>query len=137
MLGKKRHGFTLLELLAVMVIIAILAGLGAKGYTLAKRTTKESRAKAEVEKLRAALEEYRVEFGAYPIQDSSALFSDLAQIEFLTNSVEGVQLKDPWGNDYRYQRSAGSENRFLYRVWSLGQDEGSDDDDIGSSNTGH
>ncbi len=137
MIGKKRDGFTLLELLVVMAIIAILAGLGAKGYRLAKRTAKESRAKAEIEKIRTALEEYRVEYGAYPVQDSGGSFGGLAEIGDLTNAVEGVQLTDPWGNAYQYQRSAGAQNRFLYRIWSMGQDPDSAVDDIYPSNAGY
>jgi general secretion pathway protein G len=120
LVGEKR-GFTFLELLAVMAIIAILAGFGAKGYSLARRQAKESRAKAEIEILRTALNEYRVEYGRYPRQDSPGTLPDL---DTLTNAVEGVVLIDPWGNPYQYICT----NRFLYSIWSDGQGEGTDDD---------
>lgn len=136
MVGQKR-GFTLLELLVVMAIIAILAGLGAKGYNLAKRQAKESRAKADIEKLRTALGEFRVEHGAYPKQDPAGRFRTLPDIDFLTNAVEGVSLVDPWGNDYQYYRASGSQNRFLYRIWSEGQDTGTDTDNIDPSKPGY
>lgn len=129
-MGGARRGFTILELLAVMAIIAILAGLGAKGYSLARRQAKEDRAKAELEKLRTALEEYRVEFGAYPEQEQAGSIGNLANIGFLTASVEGIELVDPWGRDYQYERGRGPENRFLYRIWSQGQDADTEKDDI-------
>ena len=122
MRGKK-NGFTLLELLAVMAIIAILAGLGAKGYSLARRQAKESRAKAEIEILRTALEEYRVEFGRYPQQDNEG---NLPNLDFITNAVEGVELRDPWGNSYQYSCT----NRFIYSIWSEGQRADTEEDNI-------
>lgn len=128
---ETKRGFTLLELLAVMAIIVLLAGLGAKGYRLARRQAKEGRAMAELETLRNALNEYRVEFGRYPRQDPADGFRALPEIGFLTNAVEGAVLEDPWGEPYRYVCT----NRFLYTLWSVGQD-GSDgtEDDIGPSN---
>lgn len=128
MLGKK--GFTLIELLAVMAILAILAGLGAKGYSLARRRAKESRARAEIETLRTALNEYRVEHGCYPRQDSPGT---LPCLDMLTNAVEGAVLIDPWGNAYQYVCT----NRFLYRIWSTGQDANSVADDINPTRTGY
>jgi type II secretory pathway pseudopilin PulG len=114
-----------MELLAVIAIIAILSGLGAKGYSLARRQAKESRAKADIEKLRAALVEYRIEFGAYP--------TDLSNTDFLTHAVEGIEFNDPWGRAYQYECT----NRFLYRIWSDGQDDESAADNIEPSNAGY
>ena len=128
-----RSGFTMLELLAVMVIVSILIGLGAKGYSLARRQAKESRAKAEIETLRTALNEYRVENGRYPAQASSVGFKDLTEITKLTNAVEGASLFDPWGHAYQYQ----STNRFRYRIWSEGQDMESASDNIDPSLLGY
>ena len=136
-MGEKKRGFTILELLVVMAIIAILAGLGARGYNLAKRKAKESRAKADIEKLRTILNEYRVEFGDYPESEAEVSFRDLGEIRFLTNAVEGVALVDPWGSEYQYQRSSGPQNRFLYRIWSEGQDTEIDDDNIDPSKPGY
>jgi general secretion pathway protein G len=127
MVGKR--GFTILELLTVMAIIAILAGLGAKGYNLAKRQAKESRAKAEIEKLRNALNEYRVEFGRYPEQLQAGPLQNLN----LDDLVEGIVMVDPWGRDYQYE----CNDRFRYRIWSEGQDADIDNDNIDPSKPGY
>ena len=133
-----RRGFTILELLAVMAIIAILAALGAKGYRLARRQAKESQAKAEIEKLRAALNEYRVEYGGYPRFSGtfSGLVDSLDPVRqgVLTNAVEGIRYTDPWGGDYGYSYS----NRFLYSILSAGQDAvAGTEDDIDPSKPGY
>lgn len=128
---REIQGFTLIELLAVLAIIAILAVVGSKGYDYARRQAKESRAKAELEKLRLALDEFRVEYGRYPEQTTASGFRNLAAIKLLTNSVEGIDLVDPWGRDYQYQCT----NRFLYRIWSMGQNADTDADDIEPSKT--
>lgn len=112
-----------------MAIIAILAGLGAKGYSLARRQAKESRAKADLEKLRTALNEYRVEYGRYPASENAMEVHALDASGFLTNAVEGVTLTDPWGRAYIYVCS----NRFLYRIWSEGPVADSDYDNINPS----
>jgi len=128
-----RLGFTLLELIVVVAILAVLAGLGAGGYRLARRSAKEGRARAEIELLRTALEEYRVEYGRYPEQVSAAGFSNIGELPALRNLFEITALEDPWGRPYQYQ----STNRFLYRIWSEGENAGSEADNIDPSRAGY
>ncbi len=123
MVGQK-NGFTILELLAVLAIIAILAGIGFGGYRLASSEAKNGRAAAEIEKLRSALEEFRVEYGRYPVSAGTnsiaKLISALSpeQAMLLTSSVEGLEFLDPWGNAYQYL----CNDRFSYSLWSDGLD---------------
>jgi general secretion pathway protein G len=126
-----KHGFTLLELLGVIAIIAILIGLGAKGYNLASRQSKESRARAELETWRLALDEYRVEYGAYPAPEppETVRVADVLP----EGLVEGTRVTDPWGRDYLYF----STNRFRYTLWSVGHDPEFDGDDITSEKAGY
>ena len=125
----------MLELLAVLAIIAILAGIGFGGYRLASREAKNGRATAEIEKLRAALEEFRVEYGRYPASVGTNSMAELVtalspqQAKLLTSSVEGLEFFDPWGNAYRYL----CNNRFSYSLWSGGLDPDDTGDNIGSS----
>jgi len=129
MAGRK-SGVTLLELLVVMAILAILAGLGVKGYTFARRQAKEALAKSEIEKLRNALEEFRVQFGRYPQQETPG---GIPRLDDLTNAVDDVELTDPWGRPYQYVCT----DRFLYSIWSEGQDVQEDSDNIDPSKPGY
>lgn len=118
--------------MAVLAIIAILAVLGSKGYDYARRQAKVNRALAELGKLNMALAEYRAEYGRYPEQAAPSGFYTLSAIGFLTNTVEGLELVDPWGRAYQYQCT----NRYSCRVWSFGPDPDMDADDIDPSKPG-
>ncbi len=59
-------GFTLVEILVVVTIIAILAGIGINSYISLSRQTRDSRRRADLENLRSALEMYRSENNYYP-----------------------------------------------------------------------
>ncbi len=63
---QKRHAFTLLELLTVMAVIAILAGmtLGIAGYVNAKN--RSAKTLATIEMLKMGLEQYKTKYGFYP-----------------------------------------------------------------------
>lgn len=108
----------------VVIIIGILTSLGVGGYSLAQRAAKEGQAKADIEIIRNALEEYRIEFGAYP-----------GDLSALTKISVGGDLNpmDPWGRDYHY----ASSNRFSYSIWSDGFDLEDDADNIDPSRVGY
>ena len=120
-------GFTLVELMAVMVIIAILSAmiLGIAAY--AKRAANEARAKGEIEKLQVAAQEYMMKYGSYPgnSTDVPNLIENL--VPALTNyMVETVSYLDPWKNPYQYVKHSRHSGRF----YSSGHDgiDGTADD---------
>lgn len=129
---RASSGFTLLELLAVIAIVALLIGIGVKGYSLAQRSAKEALALADLEKLGLALNEHRVEFGRYPEQETAG---PVPRLDFFSETVEDLQWIDPWGGAYQYLCLA--TNRFVYRLWSTGQDPEYDGDNIESSTSGY
>jgi general secretion pathway protein G len=133
-----RSGFTLLELLAVMAIIAILIGLASGGYQLARRSARDGQARAELELLRSAVEEYRIEYGAYPAFDGSysgmVLSLSSEQQLLMQDAARGVLPSvDPWGNEYLY----ASSNRFLFSIRSTGPDPDNDGDDLNPAQSGY
>lgn len=110
--GRKRaRGFTLLELLVVVVIIGLLAGLVAPRYFDSVSKSKAKIAKAQIESLDKALDQYRLDVGGYPTaeQGLNALNTQPSGVA----KWQGPYLKkalpaDPWGNDYAYVLQAGA-----------------------------
>ena len=120
--GARHSGFTLLELLVVMVIIGLLAGYVAPKLfgQIGKSEVKATR--AQLDGFGKALDQYRVDTGHYPSteQGLAALVAQPAgetrwSGPYLVKSVP----KDPWGNDYRYA-SPGEHGD--YDLLSYGKD---------------
>ncbi|MBR5414562.1 MAG: prepilin-type N-terminal cleavage/methylation domain-containing protein [Thermoguttaceae bacterium] len=65
-IGRKRPAFTLIELMIVIVIIAILAGLTTVGTRIAIRKSKEATVTLALEQLSMAIEKYKSDIGEYP-----------------------------------------------------------------------
>ncbi len=108
---RRARGFTLLELLVVVVIIGLLAGLVAPRYFDSVSKSKSKIAKAQIESLDKALDQYRLDVGSYPTaeQGLSALNTQPSGVA----KWQGPYLKkalpaDPWGNDYAYVLQAGA-----------------------------
>jgi general secretion pathway protein G len=107
-------GFTLLELLVVMVIIGLLAGyVGPRLFAQIGRSEIKV-ARAQIDGLQKALDQYRLDTGRYP-STAQGLASLRAQPAdeprwagpYLTKAVP----QDPWGRDYQY-RSPGEHGEF-------------------------
>ena len=120
--GPRPTGFTLLELLVVMVIIGLLAGyVGPKLFAqIGKSEVKAAR--AQIDALQKALDQYRIDTGRYPSteQGLAALFTrpgDEARWSgpYLAKNVP----LDPWGRAYEY-RMPGQHAE--YDLLSLGHD---------------
>lgn len=128
---QKQKGFTLVELLVVMVIIGLLAGyVGPKLFAqIGKSEAKVTR--AQIDALQKALDQYRIDIGRYP--DSAQGLAALVQRPADEPRWSGPYLAkavptDPWGRPYLYS-SPGSHGE--YDLQSLGKDgqPGGDGDD--------
>src|SRR3989344_4485827 len=66
-------GFTLIEILVTLSIIMIISTIGVTGYQAVARSGRDALRKSDLEQLRSALEIYKSEYGAYPIEAAPCL----------------------------------------------------------------
>jgi len=116
-------GFTLLELLVVMVIIGLLAGFVAPRYFAQVGKSQVKAARAQIDALDKALEQYRIDVGHLPTTEQG-LAALNAQPPGEQNWA-GPYLKkdvplDPWGSAYLYAEPGTHNND--YDLISLGKD---------------
>ena len=120
---RSPSGFTLLELLVVLVILGLLAGVIGPQVMKHVGTSKSKTATVQIEELGAAVEMYRLEVGSYPTtaQGLAVLVQRPAGVEQWNGPYlrKPVVPKDPWGRDYRY-RHPGEHGTF--DIYTLGAD---------------
>jgi general secretion pathway protein G len=120
---QSNHGFSLIELLVVIIILGLVAGLVGPRLFGRVGQSKQGIAKAQIELFGAALDQYRLDVGSYP-----AGASGLQALVQNPNapSWNGPYLKknvvplDPWGRPYQYKCCPGDHGD--YDIWSLGAD---------------
>lgn len=118
----RARGFTLLELLVVMVIIGLLAGIVAPQYFAQIGKSNSKVARAQIESFGQALDQYRLDVGQYPTSEQGLLALRTAPQQVAR--WQGPYLKrdipdDPWGRAYQYKRP-GQHGE--YDLVSLGAD---------------
>ena len=122
-----RSGFTLIEILVVIVVIAILASLVAPSVFQHVGTAKDATARSQIEMLGAALDAYRLDNGRYPTTDQGLDALEQAPgSDPRPTSWKGPYLRkevpmDPWKHPYVY-RSPGVESGRGYDLLSYGAD---------------
>ncbi len=134
---SRRSAFTLLEILIVLALVGLLAGVlitnvdkmfGESQIDIAQHQVNQS--------FRAPLTSYRMHMGSYPTTEEG--------LEALVRAPEGrgdrwrgpyldanQVPRDPWGNEYQY-RYPGEHNEGGYDLWSYGPDGVDSDRNIGN-----
>ncbi len=129
--NRAARGFTLLELLLVLVILGILAAIVVPKFSGRTEQARETAAKTQIAGFSTALDAYEVDTGGYP-KGSEGLM-DLVQAPSDVQGWKGPYMKDvpadPWGRPYVYV-SPGRNNASSYDLYSVGADgrEGTEDD---------
>jgi len=141
---EKNKAFTLMELLVVMAIITILAGMAVGGAQMARKRGAITKAKAAIAALEAAIDMYELDVGEYPATGNAALTTALTDpsdpdpewngpyMRLKEGDLEGGAYLDPWGNPYVYN-NPGTHNESFYDIYSFGlnsKDEQGEGDDI-------
>ena len=123
-LQRQSGGFTLIEIMVVVIIIGVLAATIIPQFIGVKEDAKVSAAKAHVAELEAAIERFFVHMDRYPTAEEG--------LKILVEAPAGEDKKwrgpyikqlrnDPWGNEYQY-RVPGVHHTTSFDVWSRGAD---------------
>jgi len=131
-----RAAFTLLEIMLVVMIIALLAGIAIINMGGALNDAGETTVKAHLQQFEVVLLSYRAKAGFYPTtgQGLNALTTRPSTEPAPRSWSQVIKSlpKDPWGNDYHYEQP-GKHNPDSYDLYSSGKDRTvGTEDDIGN-----
>jgi len=125
---RKQTGFTLVELLLVLVILALIAGLVLPGIIGKAEGAKVKAASSQITRISMSVESFYLDTGSTP-DSLSELVNKPATVSgwngpYIRNSI----LKDPWGREYQF-RIPGDHGDFdIYSYGADGQQGGDDND---------
>ena len=129
MRSREQRGFTLIEIMAVVLIIGLLSTIVGVAIFNQVDKARVTTARTQIKRLEGALETYRMDNARYPTteQGLEALVhepsSEPAPRNFQPGGyIQGGQIPmDPWSEPYQYE-SPGQQNPHSFDLWSLGAD---------------
>lgn len=116
----KRHGFTLIEIMAVVVIIGILAMVGISVATQQVAKTKKTLAISQIRQIEDGVQMFYMDVGRYPEDLKSLITKPSGAGGWNEGGYLKVLPNDPWKHEYFY-KTPGPDGR-LYVIGSYGAD---------------
>lgn len=138
---RKQNGFTLLEVMVVVVILGILASFVVPNLLGNKEKADQQKAVSDISALEQALDMYKLDNSVYPTTDQGleALVSKPSGSPEPRNYRNGGYIKrlpqDPWGNEYQYLSPGDNGTVDIFTLGADGQEGGEEvATDIGNWN---
>ena len=124
------RGFTLIELMVVVIIIAALAGMVLPKVLPASDAAKDNIARGDIANITLALKLYRLHNSAYPsTREGLNILMQPSKDSSWKEAYLDSKPDDPWNRPYSY-RCPGQHNPSSFDLWSLGKDPQDPSDDI-------
>ena len=128
---RRNRGFTLIEMVLVLAIVALLVGAGIVHLTGVLGSGKEKRVKMDLSTLTSALRAYEMDNLVPPNQLQDLVNRPGGDVKRWRQFMKKLP-KDPWGNAYEY-RNPGQHNPESFDIFSAGPNRvPGDEDDIGN-----
>jgi general secretion pathway protein G len=137
--SQDRRGFTLIEVMLVLVILAMLAGVAIFAFGNMGEGAKIDATKIKLKQIETALDAYNLAIGHYPSEEEGGLkalltkptFSDEKMGEKWRGPYLNADPKDEWGNAFTYEVVTGSTEAGAkpYKLSSNGPDKNPQTDD--------
>lgn len=128
---NNERGFTLLELLVVLAILGVLAGLAAPRVLAYLGDAKSDAAAVQLERLASTLDLYRLDTGRYPTSQEglAALVERPADTERWNGPYlkKSEMLRDPWGKIFKYRSPGEHADIDLFSLGADGKEGGEDE----------
>ena len=124
---QRLKGFTLIEILIVIVIMGLLVSLVAPAMFSKVSSSKQKTAKAQMQMISTALDTYRLDIGTYPEKLDELRRSEQPNWDgpYLPREVP----PDPWGNPYVYSPEGDDEHPYSLLSYGAGGSPGGEDEE--------
>ena len=116
---RRQRGFTLVELLLVLVILALIAGLVLPGIIGKAESAKAKAASSQISRISMSVESFYLDTGSTPSSLDELVDEPSGVTGWNGPYIKNTLLKDPWGEPYQY-RVPGEHGDF--DIWSYGAD---------------
>jgi general secretion pathway protein G len=110
-LYKKQKGFTLVELMVVIIILAVLTGIAIPSYLALRNRAREQATRSEMQNIATAISVYEADHEEFPTGVDIGDLEDALEADDLSGTgayMANVPTKDAWNDDYSYTSADGS-----------------------------